>query len=200
MLFLLSDSSFEKSGKRLSRKKKEQLLGKPEFPSDWEQHRDEDGSGKTFWWNKVTGESRWVKPNFMSVREEQEARIRETEEARSLKQEEGNRLKDAGSPWEVCFVEESADAYYYNVTTGESIWELDVDAECKLAAARAAMSQLDQEVDYEGNPDQAAAYATSAGQQSNPDKWELNFTETGDQYWYNVTTGESSWINPSQSP
>eukprot|EP00946_MAST-07B_sp_MAST-7B-sp1_P002857 g2857.t1 len=190
----------EKSGKRLSRKKKEQLLGKPEFPSDWEQHRDEDGSGKTFWWNKVTGESRWVKPNFMSVREEQEARIRETEEARSLKQEEGNRLKDAGSPWEVCFVEESADAYYYNVTTGESIWELDVDAECKLAAARAAMSQLDQEVDYEGNPDQAAAYATSAGQQSNPDKWELNFTETGDQYWYNVTTGESSWINPSQSP
>ena len=69
--------------------------------------------------------------------------------------------------WEVCFVEESADAYYYNVTTGNQFGSLTL-MECKLAAARAAMSQLDQEVDYEGNPDQAAAYATSAGQQSNP--------------------------------
>jgi hypothetical protein len=183
----------EKSGKRLSRKKKEQLLGKPEYRSDWEQHEDKSGSGKKFWWNKVTGSSRWVKPNFMSEREAEEARRRETEEARSLKEDEGAMLKEAGSAWEVCFVESSADAYYYNASTGESVWELDVDSECKLAAAMSGMSHLNTGVLF---ADETGTPAVASPSYVNPADWELNQTETGDPYWYNVVTGESSWTDP----
>jgi ankyrin repeat protein/tetratricopeptide (TPR) repeat protein len=184
----------EKSGKHLSKKKKEQLLGKPEYQSEWEQHEGDTGSGKKFWWNKVTSESRWLKPNFMSEREEKEARRREKEKTRRLKEEEGAQLKESGSSWEVCFVENSADAYYYNTTTGESVWELDVETECKLAAATSAMSHLDTETNQAEEEDRTAA--TTAAY--NPADWEPNHTETGDAYWYNVVTGESVWTDPAQ--
>ena len=103
-------------------------------------------------------------------------------------------MKESGSSWEVCFVENSADAYYYNTTTGESVWELDVETECKLAAATSAMSHLDTETNQAEEEDRTAA--TTAAY--NPADWEPNHTETGDAYWYNVVTGESVWTDPAQ--
>ena len=191
---LMAVIAAEKAGTRLSKKKKEQLLGKLEYPSEWEQHLDKNASGKNFWWNKLTGESRWTKPNFMSAEEESLDKRMKLEESRKAKEQENTQLKQAGSSWEVCFVEETSDAYYYNVVTGESVWELDVEAECKLAAARSAMSNLENAISAED----ALIPQNNSVSMYNPEDWELNYAESGDPYWYNITTGESTWTNPSQ--
>ena len=80
---------------------------------------------------------------------------------------------------------DSGDVYYYNTATGESTWELDVDAQVDAALAQVA------------NVPAAVASDVVDVQPYNPADWEENVTETGDKYWYNVVSGESSWNDPS---
>ncbi len=171
---------------------------KKEYPSEWAHHASEDG--KTFWWNSVTGESRWVKPTMMTVHEEATQR-REAAEAEAAKlADDVARLAAAGAPWEKCNAEEgegSGHFYWYNTQTGESRWELDVDREVQFAEAAGAMRAM-AAAEQENAVDESVVHGHGQHQQAaasgdDPGDWEEAYTDTGDRYFYNTRTGESRW-------
>ena len=170
-------AGFGDAVKELKEKEKE---GPKEKPSIWQEHTTEDE--RTYWWNSETGVSSWITPNFMT----------EAEEKAMVKEEEEKKKKDRDviiaklkvTTWEVSY-NDSGDVYYYNTATGESTWELDVDAQVDAALAQVA------------NVPAAVASDVVDVQPYNPADWEENVTETGDKYWYNVVSGESSWNDPS---
>jgi hypothetical protein len=150
-----------------------------EKPSIWQEHTTEDE--KTYWWNTVTGGSSWIKPNFMTEAEERTLVKNEEEKKQKVLDEMVAKLKITN--WEVSY-NETGDMYYYNTATGESSWEIDVDAE-----VQGALAQLEKVPAANVSNDVVV-------QPYNPGDWEENVTEDGDKYWYNVVSGESSWNDP----
>ena len=121
--------------------------------------------------------------------------------------------------WEEYLDEASGQAYYYNATTGETSWTNPNQTQDDWADgadqtyADNGYSTAEYQT-YEGADGFASEYDTSAegyasgyateGQYNNADvgagasEWVEYFDEASSApYWYNATTGETSWENPS---
>ena len=158
-----------------------------EKPSLWQEHESDDG--RKYWWNSITGESSWIKPNFMS--EAEERRVNAEEKRAKEKEREELLKKLEQTDWELCF-NETDDHYFYNTITGESTWDLDVDKEVMVALAAKSLNKLQNENLVEVQPPDNNVKDISIESEN----WEENYTENGDKYWYNIETGESTWNDP----
>ena len=161
-----------------------------EKPSEWQEHLTDDDDERKYWWNSLTGKSSWVKPNFYS--EAEEKRIVAQEQRKKKKEREDLTEKLKITPWELCFTDVD-DMYYYNTKTGESAWELDVDKEVNFSKAEASMAKLQKTVNLDENIEIVAIGPDS----NSSDSWEENIdVNSGESYWFNESTGESTWTNP----
>ena len=93
----------------------------------------------------------------------------------------------AGGEWSEYYDDESGSPYWYNETTGESSYTNPYDA----AAADAAIVADAYGADAYGSE----AYEDGAG--GGVDGWSEQYDDDGNVYWYNATTGESSYEDPS---
>jgi ankyrin repeat protein len=155
-----------------------------EKPSLWQQHENEDN--KTFWWHTATGESTWVKPNFMTDVEERRLNAEEKRDKEKEREEISEKLKP--TEWELCF-DDADQHYFYNTVTGTSSWDLDVDKEVEYALVSASMNRMEEQNRVE---EQVSQLDMNRGAEN----WEEQLTDAGDKYFYNVVTGESSWTAP----
>eukprot|EP01103_Thecamoeba_quadrilineata_P013468 TRINITY_DN3755_c0_g1_i1.p1 TRINITY_DN3755_c0_g1~~TRINITY_DN3755_c0_g1_i1.p1 ORF type:complete len:657 (+),score=206.31 TRINITY_DN3755_c0_g1_i1:59-2029(+) len=100
------------------------------------------------------------------------------------------------NPWRAVPTEDGR-CYYYNSVTKETTWENpNPDEEDSLNNPSLGNSQDDpqQQQQQEATPPTASANTTTTNSQ-----WmELLDEETGIPYYYNETTGESSWTNPNE--
>ena len=81
-------------------------------------------TGSNYFYNEATGESAWERP------QQQPAFVQQQQP--SLAAQPTPAASDAASPWQECWHEEYQHKYWYNTTTGESVWE----PPAELAAAR----------------------------------------------------------------
>ena len=131
----------------------------------WEYLYDHE-SGMNYWYNSSTGESKWVEASLL------------TNGATSS----GLTDENASSEWEYHVDEESGGGYWYNTISGESEWVDNV-----------AMSV----VSTTPGPDTSVSAATvSTADAVVNGVWEyLTDSTSGRPYWWNATTGESSWAD-----
>ena len=92
---------------------------------------------------------------------------------------------EAGGQWSEYYDDESGSPYWYNETTGESSYSNPHDA----AAADAAIAADGYGADAYGGE----SYGGSGG----GDGWTEQWDESGNQYWWNEATGESSYQDPN---
>lgn len=78
------------------------------IPHDWEAVKDAEG--RTYFWNKVSGESTWTIPADDST----------TNGSQKTGDGEGFPLPEN---WEECDTGDGVSTYYFNRVTGESVWE-----------------------------------------------------------------------------
>lgn len=139
----------------------------------WEEHMDDDQN--VFYYNTVTGVSRWDKPLSL---------VRKFAKALgSLHAHSEQPVDDVDDEWEEHVDAESETPYYYNKYTGESRWDRPLKLAKKIAMmARFAHSTHSEEAENEANDDV---------------EWEeVIDTETDTPYYYNPLTGESRWDKP----
>lgn len=135
---------------------------------DWESVRDE--KGRLYFWNRISGESRWDapprswKPNYENVT---------YAEINSAEPGTDNSTTALPTGWS----EENdgnGNLYYYNTNTGESSWE------------RPQLTPKKHEKTSESS------------RSKNPEIYRFEKCDdgNGNVYWYNLDTGESSWEKP----
>ena len=143
---------------------------------EWEELYDE--SGNVYWYSHATGESSWEVPQEWTDLEQVESYA---EPAASSGREEWEELYD-----------ESGNAYYYNHTTGETSWEPptwgDLKSKLKMQRMTAALTSAAAESATEADAETAEPSEGTA--------WEELDDGSGNTYFYNHTTGETSWDAP----
>ncbi|CAM9884634.1 unnamed protein product, partial [Hapterophycus canaliculatus] len=78
--------------------------------------------------------------------------------------------EDGRAKWTECLDEASGATYYYNVVTGEAVWEKPAELSDKSQPA-GGVPQFDR-----------------------PEEWVCYLDETsGEEYWFNLSTGETHW-------
>ena len=135
---------------------------------DWESVRDE--KGRLYFWNRISGESRWDapprswKPNYENI---------SGTEANALESDTGNSTTALPTGWSQ-ENDGNGNVYYYNVETGESRWE------------SPQSTPMNHDKTSEG----------SKSKTSEIYRFEKCDDGNGNVYWYNLDTGESSWEKP----
>ena len=171
--------------------------------SVWEECQDDDG--KVFFYNVHTGESSWHDPRGDDYSLPQSAAAHPARSPRRPPSPRGDSSSssiggggdgtarppsprdDGVAGWEVAQDDDGA-YFYFNAATGESTYERP-DGAAPVARDAGAGGGGADESESGGN---AAAAAAPLGSGSD---WEEMDDGEG-PYWYNNTTGESSWAQP----
>eukprot|EP00526_Cylindrotheca_closterium_P004161 CAMPEP_0113637722 /NCGR_PEP_ID=MMETSP0017_2-20120614/19755_1 /TAXON_ID=2856 /ORGANISM="Cylindrotheca closterium" /LENGTH=4255 /DNA_ID=CAMNT_0000548783 /DNA_START=113 /DNA_END=12880 /DNA_ORIENTATION=+ /assembly_acc=CAM_ASM_000147 len=185
---------------------------------DWIESVDE-ASGQTYFYNTVTGETSWEKPTELiqvddEVDEDQadDGADNDIDDAPPTntenddEQEEGNELP---ANWIEAVDESSGQTYYYNTETQETVWEKPVSTSSEGADEIADKEKLPAEEAegevHDGNvdgPPPADDEAEMIQEEQNDNELPLDWTEVVDEasgqiYYYNSATQETSWEKPS---
>lgn len=135
----------------------------------WSEHYDES-SGGYFYYNATTGETSWERPAGMADPAQVAPQIQSSE-------------------WAEMYDEQSGRPYYYNATTGETSWEKPAGFSPGSGAAGVATEGPT------GTGRQPDAAAPDSGATT---EWEEMYDSGSNRtYYYNRTTGETSWEKPA---
>ncbi|VEU34893.1 unnamed protein product [Pseudo-nitzschia multistriata] len=165
--------------------------------SDWAELVD-PSSGQTYYYNEKTGETSWEKPATSNGENTGAA----TDATRDMEPSQWVEATDPGS----------GNTYYYNSTTGETSWEKPAELNAEPESPGKENAQGDNAgsvtdpveepkeeepspaVDAPSDPVKEEADATAEGAES---PWsEATDPNTGNTYYYNSVTGETSWEKP----
>ena len=140
--------------------------------SDWVEVADPT-SGKTYYFNSKTNETSWDNPN------ESTATAAAVEESTTAAEQDGN----GDSDWSESVDPSSGKSYYYNSKTGETSWEKPTSTTVDEAMNTATAT--------------TTATADNETSQDASDWVEATDPSSGNTYYYNSATGETSWERPS---
>ena len=174
----------------------------------------DDGNGNKYYQHKETYESQWDVPKKFARAppkalidpfpdDEDSDADYEVARAQSSKYE----YPTAAQTWIECWDAESSVAYYYNSETGESTYEPPQDWQQESTWYDENNGYEDGEVEWQGGSIQESSedYGQTewqsetmqeyAGDVSAPE-WQAYTDDNGYTYYYNSTTGESTYENP----
>jgi hypothetical protein len=144
----------------------------PQLPDGWEVAVSRS-TGEEYYYNASTGESSYEWPAGA-----QRAEPASSPAPAVASTDGGRKLPDG---WEVAVSRSTGGEYYYNASTGESSYEWPAGA---------------QHAEPASSP--APAVASTDGGRKLPDGWEVAVSRsTGEEYYYNASTGESSYEWPA---
>lgn len=161
---------------------------------DWQKLTDNSsGTPRVYYWCKKTGETRWDEPpTHKHVPSHRKAQVRDhMDRPITVK-------GDDGGNWTKAKDEKSGKTYWYNEATGKSSWS-DPHATAAGDSAASALPKGDRashrknfRLNHRGSAIQV--------KDSSGDKWTMaSDPASGRAYWYNLTTGASSWTDPHES-
>lgn len=137
--------------------------------SDWVPVYDESNQGY-YYYNQITGESTWETPPGYTNTVDSTPQL------------------PAG--WIAVTEEGSGSIYYYNEQTGESSWD--------VPAAPAAAYEITTTITADTHS--VTEVVQSSSNATLPEGWKEGFdTDSGKVYYYNETTGETSWELPQSA-
>eukprot|EP00752_Nemacystus_decipiens_P014984 g13342.t1 len=137
---------------------------------EWVEYWDES-AGASYFFNTVTQEASWTNPHeAVAGRSGGGAGTAGVEGSGGGGPETLSQPEDGRAKWTECLDEASGATYYYNVVTGEAVWEKPAELS-KKAETVAGVPQFER-----------------------PEEWVCYLDEnSGEEYWFNVTTGETHW-------
>mmetsp|Transcript_46142 Transcript_46142/g.128362 ORF Transcript_46142/g.128362 Transcript_46142/m.128362 type:complete len:366 (+) Transcript_46142:162-1259(+) len=155
------------------------------LPKDWTEHSD-PSSGRTFFYNTVTGESSWEEPALQTAASQPAASapVGQTQSQQpEVSPQEKAPQSTATLPkdWTENMDPTSGRVYYFNAVTGVSSWDRPQPEEpLKLETVT---GQLEQQADQPA---------------SLPKDWtEHTDSSSGRKFFFNTVTKESSWEKPA---
>eukprot|EP00903_Cladosiphon_okamuranus_P009886 g9390.t1 len=137
---------------------------------EWVEYWDES-AGASYFFNTVTQEASWTNPHESApggggAGTGGAAGV----EGGGSGPETLSQPEDGRAKWTECIDEASGATYYYNVVTGEAVWEKPAELARKTEMV-AGVPQFER-----------------------PEEWVCYLDEnSGEEYWFNVTTGETHW-------
>ncbi|CAM9871709.1 unnamed protein product, partial [Sphacelaria rigidula] len=152
----------------------------PGTTSEWVEYWDES-AGASYYFNTITQVASWTKPqegveSIESTRALSKAAGDDGSTKRDAGAETLSQPTDARTQWTESIDEASGQPYYYNVMTGEAVWEKPPELTPNTAGVRSGTGGIPHF--------------------DNPDEWVCFLDETsGEEYWFNLTTGETHWEN-----
>ncbi|KAL7526945.1 hypothetical protein ACHAXR_003196 [Thalassiosira sp. AJA248-18] len=168
--------------------------GEDGLPPDWVALEDAD-SGDTYYLNQVTMATTWDRPGGDEGGEVND--MAQTNENNNLppadEGEPANEQHGELPPgWEAVFDESSGDYYYAHEVTGETQWERpEFSRESDVIAA-------DDNNTNQGGPPDDGGNDIPADENNLPPGWFAAIDEdSGDQYYCNELTGETTWDPPA---
>ena len=168
-----------------------------DLPPGWEKLSD-PASGNTYFFNRETNETSWefpiiekddanVDPSSIGIEAEgeDEAELPNEETAENANQDSDHRIEtsvDLPAGWEKVVDPSSGDTYYFNEETNETSWDPPVEPH--------AAPSVEEVADPVVNVEKKASNDLPAG-------WErMVDPASGDVYFYNSETDETSWDAP----
>lgn len=153
-----------------------------EAENAWEEHWD-DEAGCAYWYNSTTGESSYSNPFGDSAADV--ALGYSSAEAYQTDYDGAVGYDDAGGTqdWQELFDENSGQSYWYSESTGETVWTNPWEG-----------GGGGGQVTAEGYND--AAYGAEGYSSADAGGWAEAWDDDGNQYYYNESTGETSYESP----
>eukprot|EP00943_MAST-04B_sp_MAST-4B-sp1_P002502 g2502.t1 len=174
--------AFQKSYKDL---KKKSVL-----PPGWEECNDD---GDIYFYNSETGESQWDMPKLVQApaRNEQSKRgfrSRGNEFSKSFR--DLKKTQQLAPGWEAIVEAESGDTYYFNKDTGETTWDEPKPIQAPPRTAKTPKG-------FRKGNDFSKSFHDLKKSATLPGDWEaIVEAESGDTYYFNKDTGETTWDEP----
>jgi len=164
-----------------------------DLPPDWIAIIDSD-TGETYYANEVTGESTWEKPISHQQQQQQSVPQDDHDNVNS-----NNNDDELPLGWFAAVDEQSGDTYYCNETTGETTWDRPSSSNKEVEDVNSSDKN-----ETGGTVDEGTNENDNRPQDDNDDNlppgW---FTavdqDSGDTYYCNEATGETTWDKPTMS-
>ena len=174
-----------------------------EVGTDWEELRDD--AGNAYFYNNVTGESSWEPPTWGDLKSKLKMQ-RLTSALTSAAEDVANKpvaAEHAGSEWEE-LDDGAGNAYFYNHITGETSWEPptwgDLKSKLKMQRLTSALtSAATEEIAVDDAAPATIVASGPAGAARGGAEWSEQYDEFGNVYYFNASTGETSWEAPTWS-
>ena len=184
------------------------------LPEGWTETVD-SSSGQSYYYNAITQETSWERPVLLAKVEdavkpatELELKVEElpkSVEVEATKPEESLKAADPApgmlpEGWTETVDPPSGQSYYYNVNTQETSWERPVLAKVEEVIKPATEPELKVEeppksVEAEAKPEEKTL--TDEAKTTLPEGWTETVDPTsGQSYYYNSNTQETSWERP----
>jgi len=184
----------------------------------WAKYQDET-TGQAYWFNSVTGVSTWEDPGAGAAQQQQQPpQAQSVVELRSKEEQFPYMYLAAVEPgaavvatatelqegWAEYRDEATGRAYWYNAATSESSWENPSAAAAQSSSAMGVSSIREEQQSSSmmtlsaSEPLEHGSIGLSSA--ASEKGWSKNYdVATGQFYWYNYATGESTWEKPAPS-